>query len=584
MTITKQITRSIKPVVVVPTKKSLPPLLQQQKYNNLSSLLLLLPFSSSSTISTASSSSSNRALSFLSKSSSSSSVLVFNNNDTNYNSNYNTKTTKYSTSVVTNNKPASASTKSSTNNYDLVFQNATELWSSLRYKVATALTTSLSSTEREELLRRLNVTTTSTSNNNSSNIQQNKNKDDQDDSISDIRQSIAEAVATARVEEAKLQQSKWEKEKIQLINNIEHATTQRLNNEIKLLQQHQNNFSKWQQDVINETTTNTNNNTTTTATNLDTNSTTVLDEVVPSLSTQLSVKESQVHPLLGPVLYDLGYKRIYTTSASILQTLPVWKKQRIYRHNRAKEMATDKLKSLHLGLPGIISLYETISNNDSNNSSSTPSLSIVDGQHRVGMMSILQEKLTANNKNNSFDLDNILVEVYSSSYQLNPNNNTTIEDAVIASVVTKEEQEVIDEKLATDLFLEVNKAEPVKLIDMPGIVKKSDHKIITISAQYLYERYPEMFSSSQKCRSPNVNIDNIRDAIFASNIIQRHSISSSKQLQSWLQQQNTKLQLKYTSTTDSNSTTSTSTVSKSALEKANKYQFYLGLESSWLYE
>jgi hypothetical protein len=68
------------------------------------------------------------------------------------------------------------------------------------------------------------------------------------------------------------------------------------------------------------------------------------------------------------------------------------------KESRAKEMANDKMKSLQLGLPGIISLYEStnVTNNDvssSTGTASSSSLSIIDGQHRVGMMSILQDKL-----------------------------------------------------------------------------------------------------------------------------------------------------------------------------------------------
>ena len=61
---------------------------------------------------------------------------------------------------------------------------------------------------------------------------------------------------------------------------------------------------------------------------------------------------SSVHPVLGPLLCDLGYKRIYLLSSGTLGTLPIWKKQRIYRHGRARSMALDKVKFMDNGFPG----------------------------------------------------------------------------------------------------------------------------------------------------------------------------------------------------------------------------------------
>ena len=75
-------------------------------------------------------------------------------------------------------------------------------------------------------------------------------------------------------------------------------------------------------------------------------------------TTTTTTEEAPVHPILGPCLLDLGAKRIHLVSAQTLSTISVWKKQRVYRHFRAKSMATDKLKTLSLGLPGVIGIYE----------------------------------------------------------------------------------------------------------------------------------------------------------------------------------------------------------------------------------
>lgn len=174
-------------------------------------------------------------------------------------------------------------------------------------------------------------------------------------------------------------------------------------------------------------------------------------------------------------------------------------------------------------------------------------LSILDGQHRVGMMQVLQEKA----KSSEFNFERILVEVY------------------------PQREEKVDH--AQGIFLEVNKAEPVKLVDLPGVAKKSHRTTINEGAARLQETYPEMFSPSQRCRAPHLHIDNLRDALFASNVIDRHSLKSPKALEAWMMGQNEALATKY------QQEDAKKTVSKTALEKSIQHDFYLGLDSSWLY-
>ena len=130
---------------------------------------------------------------------------------------------------------------------------------------------------------------------------------------------------------------------------------------------------------------------------------------------------------------------------------------------------------------------------------------------------------------------------------------------------------------AKELFLEVNKAEPVKLVDMPGVAKLKDRKIITDGAEALHKRFAAMFSSSQKCRVPNVNVDNMRDALFAADVIKRHNLQHASAMETWLLKQNDRMAEKYKTTEAQKS------VSKAALEKATKNSFYLGLDASWYY-
>eukprot|EP00977_Amphora_coffeiformis_P011823 scaffold2897_cov178-Amphora_coffeaeformis.AAC.28 len=270
------------------------------------------------------------------------------------------------------------------------------------------------------------------------------------------------------------------------------------------------------------------------------------------------------HPVLGPVVADLGYKRIHLVSSGKLGTIPIWEKQRTYRNSRAKIMAADKQKSFDLGFPGIICLYE-----DENGG-----LSILDGQHRIGMMQALREKRNQQQDQHqgesetSTDIslptydkqmfDNVLVEVY-----VQPSNRNA--DAAA--------------KHAEKIFLEINKAEPIKLIDMPGVASAADRAIISEAIDELERKFPRMFSPSQRNRVPNVNVDNVRNSIYGANVLRRHKLTTSKKLFDWLLVQNASLGSQYEGDEERRGY-----VSARSWSKASKYGFFLGLESSWLYK
>lgn len=220
-----------------------------------------------------------------------------------------------------------------------------------------------------------------------------------------------------------------------------------------------------------------------------------------------------------------------------LAALPVWEKQRFFRYDRAKSMARDKAKTLHTGLPGVIGIFE---NKDGN-------LSIIDGQHRIGMLKILSEKqgLTTD-----FDFDKILVEVYSQP------------DHMDAS------------QYATEIFQEINKAQPANLVDLPGAVTAEDLQIINTAVASLARKYPEMFSTSTRCRRPHVNEDNVRNELFLHRVIERHEIKSAEDLERWIEERNQALATTFQSDI-------TVKIQAPALEKAHKFGFYLGLDSTW---
>lgn len=295
-------------------------------------------------------------------------------------------------------------------------------------------------------------------------------------------------------------------------------------------------------------------------------------------------ENNMVHPILGPVIVDLGYKRIHLVSSGRLGNIPIWKRQRTYRNDRARRMAVDKAKQMDLGFPGIICLYEDVTGN----------LSILDGQHRVGMLQALREernKLISKkgqiekddqNENNNVTtfsseklweeqeeyFKNVLVEVYSES------SSTENTNANLTNVAQSG-------NYAEQIFSEINKAEPLALIDIPGVASRSEHKIITEAVMVLRRRYPEMFSPSQRCRTPNVNIDNLRNSIFGANVLQRqkNKLTTGKKLFDWLIIQNAALGEIY-----ERDSTNQEYLPANAWEKASRNAFYLGLESSWLYK
>ncbi|KAL7431645.1 hypothetical protein ACHAXH_003395, partial [Discostella pseudostelligera] len=308
------------------------------------------------------------------------------------------------------------------------------------------------------------------------------------------------------------------------------------------------------------------------------------------------------HPILGPQIAHLRYKRIHLTLASTLASLPVYEKQRVYRHDRAQNMAKDKKKTLWMGIPGVISLMEEEDGR----------LSILDGQHRVGMMALLEEEqrklrergrtdenitskdgISKSNNNATddlanLDLNNVLVEVFiprklhDDKTGLSDNN-------------TPRQEEQHDDKAA--IFTEINKAEPLKLLDLPGVTNKRTRDIIDYAASHFHDTFPAMFSSSPRCRSPHLNLDNFRDALFASEIIQREKIGSGGELVKWITKRNEQLRIRYKSSeqvVEENSGDTAAreleddgkkgTINETAIKKAQKHDFYLGLESTWLYK
>ena len=126
------------------------------------------------------------------------------------------------------------------------------------------------------------------------------------------RKSIGEAIVSASENEAKKSEQIWEERMKDMKEEMEQAALERIMNEMKM------DLGKAKDRT----------------------------------------DEKEEHPILGRAIEDLGYKAVYSTSIQILKSIPVWERQRAYRHERAKAMAIDKLKRKEIGLPGVITLFE----------------------------------------------------------------------------------------------------------------------------------------------------------------------------------------------------------------------------------
>ena len=257
-----------------------------------------------------------------------------------------------------------------------LFGSASSLWSDLRQKAASAITSSLSEKEREALMAKYNGPPP--------NLVDDKEKEKDvllpDSTTNDtnntaivsmdsetLTKTIAEAMAEARAKEAASQEEHWQKKMDEHERKMEQAAKDRIDLERRQLQ-----FEQWkldleqakykqqqqqnqeQQQQVQSSASSQEEDETVTATVIPV----VDNEASSSRRRRIVEQPTVVHPLLGPELAVLGSKRLYLVSVHTLVHLPVWKKQRTYRHDRAKVMAKDKAKSLHLGIPGVICLFE----------------------------------------------------------------------------------------------------------------------------------------------------------------------------------------------------------------------------------
>ena len=275
----------------------------------------------------------------------------------------------------------------------------------------------------------------------------------------------------------------------------------------------------------------------------------------------ITAKETHLlHEHFGELVLDLGYKRVYRTSVMSLSRTPVWEKQRILRPNRSRSIADDKIAAKNnMHLPGVLTMFHCKDGRTG----------IIDGQHRAAALIILAQE-------GHWDpyARNIMVDVFN---------------------VDGDDKEIMN------LFVEINRAEPVRLIDMPtqdptsAKLKKAIDEVVEL----LNEQYPSMFGGP-RCRTPKLNVDKFRDELFQSQFMPRNNLRTGKQLHRALVKINNSLHrnkadqwmaligkstnFNLQGDEDTESLVSNSLPSSFVLayKKARKHKFYLGLTPNWM--
>ena len=260
------------------------------------------------------------------------------------------------------------------------------------------------------------------------------------------------------------------------------------------------------------------------------------------------------HPLLGAAcLSDVGsQKKVYVVPARRLagpdSAVRVWEAadggQRSFRPERAAAIAAHMRQQGRAGLPGVITLFE--------HADAGKKLSVLDGQHRLGALEVLgkQGRLGADAA--------VLVEVF---------------------------HEAAGDSAAA-LFTEINQAQPIRGVDMPGAADGAAKRVLEEALQMLKRKYKQCFKPSANPRAPNVNIDALKDALFQAGVPATDGPKGPVPLFAWLEAQNAALRAwtdeEWRLKLRMRNGSKRHRAFLAALEKARAADFFLGLDASWL--
>ena len=152
-------------------------------------------------------------------------------------------------------------------------------------------------------------------------------------------------------------------------------------------------------------------------------------------------------------------------------------------------------------LPGVITLYQD---------SQTGKAGVLDGQHRIGALKILAQDEAVWPRQQP-----VLVEVVT----VNDGTETKAPEPAPVStpfISTCPVTQVVS--MVQELFTEINKAEPLKLVDMPDATTMYHRTMLQSVASQLAKEYKPMFKATSRCRAPHTNVDNLRDELFQAEV------------------------------------------------------------------
>ena len=213
------------------------------------------------------------------------------------------------------------------------------------------------------------------------------------------------------------------------------------------------------------------------------------------------------HPVFGKLLVDLGYKRVFLANpVTLWAATPVWEKQRAFRQDRAARMAKSKLTSVVEGWPGSITVVTKgpavplggggggmeggVEGVEGGVAEEVLRSSIIDGQHRLGASQLMDPSaLAAASAAASADASGGAVEGGALLVDALRERRDNALKAILVEVYAD-----MDDAGVRKLFVEINKSEPVKLVDLPDVgASERDQQALMSAAEELRTMFTPMF-------------------------------------------------------------------------------------------
>ena len=301
-----------------------------------------------------------------------------------------------------------------------------------------------------------------------------------------------------------------------------------------------------------------------------------LERESANAATAAASEKAATHETFGTLLRDFGHKRVYAMPAGNLaskEKVRVYDQQRAFRAERSEVIAAEKAKEAVFSLPGVISVAEGTAktrpdarrapsaranlrrrSKDSGEDSGEVSLSILDGQHRVGAIEILLKRGVLSPS------DEILVEVFPD----------------------------VDDRRARHLFSEINAAQPIRLVDAPGSASPDLKWMLEGACARAKQKYPAMFSASHRPKLPRLNVDALRQELFDAEVATRANLADEESFFAWLEERNARLKARAREDwlaarpKRGRGARLTDAAYLRALDLAEEHGFFLGMDFAWL--